>query len=40
MITNSINSTETTPSVPLNSPQQSLLQIALKLKNIVFDVSL
>ena len=40
MITESINSTAASPSVRLNGPQESLIQITSKLKNIVFDVSL
>ena len=40
MIAKSINPDRTTPSVHLNGPQESHIQIPLKLKNVVFDVSL
>ena len=40
MITNSINPSGAAPSVRLNSLEESLIQITLKLKNIVFDVCL
>ncbi len=40
MSTNSINPTGAPPSVRLIGPRESLIQITLKLKNIVFDVSL
>ena len=40
MITNSINPRSTPPSVRLNGPQESFIQITLKLKNVVLPVSL
>ena len=40
MITKSINPQSATPSVPLNGPRESFIQFTLKLKNVVFDVSL
>jgi hypothetical protein len=40
MITNSINPAGTTPSVRLNGPEESLIQITFKLKNVVLQVSL
>ena len=40
MIANSINPTGATPPVRLNVPQESLIQFALKLKNVVSHVRL
>ena len=40
MSTNSINPTGATPSVRLAGPEESLIQIAFKLKNIVLHASL
>jgi hypothetical protein len=40
MITNSNNPDSTTPSVRLNGPQESLIQITFKLKNVLLHVSL
>ena len=40
MITNSINPSGTAPSIRLHGLEESLIQITLKLKNIVFDVCL
>ena len=40
MITKSINPERTTHSVRLNGSQESRIQIALKFKKVVFDVSL
>ncbi len=40
MITNSNNPTGATPHVRLNSPEESLIQITFKLKNVVLHVSL
>ena len=40
MSTNSNNPDSTTPSLRLAVLEESLIQIAFKLKNIVFDVSL
>ncbi len=40
MIANSINPASTTPSVRLTGPQESLIQITFKLKNVVLHVSL
>ncbi len=40
MIANSINPTGVTPSGHFNGPQESLIQIAFKLKNVVLQVSL
>ena len=40
MITNSINTTGSPPSVRLNAPQESPIQITLKLKNVVYTASL
>ena len=40
MSTNSINPTGATPSVRLARPQESLIQFAFKLKNVVLHVCL
>ena len=40
MSTNSIHPTGAPPSVRLSGPQESRIQITLKLKNVIFDVSL
>jgi hypothetical protein len=40
MITNSINPDSTTPSVCLAGPEESLIQITFKLKNVFYKVSL
>ncbi len=40
MMTNSINPASAAPSVRLNAPQESLIQIAFKLKKVVLHVSL
>ena len=40
MMTNSIEPTDTSPSVRLNGPQESLIQFALKLKNVLLHVRL
>ncbi len=40
MITNSTNLTSTTPCIRLNGPQESLIQIAFKLKNMLLHVTL
>ncbi len=40
MITNSINPDSATPSPRLNGPQESLIQIALKLKSVLLHVTL
>ncbi len=40
MMTNSINPARATPSVRLNGPQESLIQIAFKLKNMLLHVTL
>ena len=40
MMTKSINPCRTKPSLRLNGPQESLIQFTLKLKKVVFDVSL
>ena len=40
MITNSINPDSTTPSVRFAGPEESLIQITFKLKNVVLQVSL
>ena len=40
MMTNSINPTSSTPPVRLAGPQESLIQITLKLKNILLHVTL
>ncbi len=40
MIANSINPRSATPSVGLADPQESLVQITLKLKNMFYVVSL
>ena len=40
MSTNSINPRSTAPPVRLNGTQESLIQFALKLKNVVSDVRL
>jgi hypothetical protein len=40
MITNSTNPAGTMPSVRLNGPQESRIQITFKLKNVVLQVSL
>ena len=40
MIAKSINPDSTTPSLRPNVTEESLIQITLKLKNVVFDVSL
>ncbi len=40
MITNSINPRSATPSVRLTGPQESLIQITIKLKNVLLHVTL
>ena len=40
MIANSINPTSPTPPVRLAGSEESLIQFTLKLKKVVFDVSL
>jgi hypothetical protein len=40
MMTNSINPAGATHSPRLNGPQESLIQIAFKLKNVFYKVSL
>ena len=40
MSTNSIDPTGTTPPARLNVPQESLIQFALKLKNVLLHVCL
>ncbi len=40
MITNSINPDSTTPSIRLAGPEESLIQITFKLKNVLLHVTL
>ena len=40
MITNSINPDSTTPAVRLAGPEESLIQITFKLKNVLLHVTL
>ncbi len=40
MMTNSMNPASAAPSVRLNAPQESLIQIAFKLKNMLLHVTL